>query len=244
MSRRQKFQFDREQLRITRGALILLFLEVGVSLVWLFIDPAAKLRMASWIVPTGDSVWREGKVWTLLTGPLLETRFISLLFQGVMLWMFVPALEKWVGTGRFLRFAVYTAVAGTVAGTLVGLATNGAVAITGLDPFIYASIIAFGIIYAKQPVQFFGVLPMTGRAFMWGMVAITAMFVVIGQEWTEGAAMAAAMLVGAGLASGKIDPIATWRRRKYEKARAHLSVVPPEVSTIPRRPKGDERYLN
>ena len=70
------------------------------------------------------------------------------------------------------------------------------------------------------------------------------MFVVIGQEWTEGAAMAAAMLVGAGLASGKIDPIATWRRRKYEKARAHLSVVPPEVSTIPRRPKGDERYLN
>jgi hypothetical protein len=132
----------------------------------------------------------------------------------------------------------------TTAGTLAGLALNREDLIAGMNPTILAGTVAFGVLYARQPVQFFGVLPMTGRAFMWGMVAITAMFVVIGQEWTEGAAMAAAMLVGAGLASGKIDPIATWRRRKYEKARAHLSVVPPEVSTIPRRPKGDERYLN
>ncbi len=242
MSRRQKFQFDREQLRITRGALILLFLEVGVSLVWLFIDPAAKLRMASWIVPTGDSVWREGKVWTLLTGPLLETRFISLLFQGVMLWMFVPALEKWVGTGRFLRFAVYTAVAGTVAGTLVGLATNGAIAITGLDPFIYASIIAFGIIYAKQPVQFFGVLPMTGRQLAYGITGFAFLFVLLQGAWQVGAAYAAAMGLAVLLTNQKWNPRLAWLRYKKRRERAHLAVIDGGKRAV-KKPKG-EQWLN
>ena len=36
----------------------------------------------------------------------------------------------------------------------------------------------------------------------------------------------------------------SWRRWRYAKARAHLTVIPPEVSTIPKRSKTDERYLN
>ena len=42
--------------------------------------------------------------------------------------------------------------------------------IFGLSPFMYASIVAFGIVYARQPVQFFGVLPLTGRQLMYGFI--------------------------------------------------------------------------
>lgn len=243
--RRTSFtQIDPDSFRITRVALILLFALAGTSLVFGLSDGPAQARLVEWLLPTPSGVWREGKAWTLVTGPFLETNFVSLFFEALMLWMLMPRLERWWGPRRFLMFAGLTAVAGTVAGTLAGLALDQEHAIAGLNPTILAGTIAFGVLYAKQPVQFFGVLPMTGRAFMWGMVALTALFVLIGQEWVEGAADAAAMLVGAGLASGRIDPIATWRRRKYARARAHLSVVPPEVSTIPRRPKGDEKYLN
>ncbi|MCE9580569.1 MAG: rhomboid family intramembrane serine protease [Deltaproteobacteria bacterium] len=245
MSRRQKFQFDREQLRITRGALILLFLEVGVSLVWLFLDPPAKARMASWIVPTGDSVWREGKVWTLVTGPLLETEFISLLLNGVVMWLFVPGLERWVGTNRFLRFAIYTAVAGTVAGTLLGLATDGGVPIVGLAPFTYAALVAYGTIYAKQPVQFFGVVPMTGRQLTIGISAFVFLFVLLQGAWERGAAYAAAMGLAVLLTNQKWNPRLAWLRYKKRRERAHLAVIDGGKHTPPKKPKPKgEQWLN
>ena len=244
--RRPGFQkFDTSQLRITRVAMILLFALVGMSLVFAMSGEEGKLRLAAWLVPFPDSVWREGKVWTLVTGPFLEIRMLSLVFEGLMIWLFLPALERWWGPRRFIMFVVVTAIAGTVAGTLVGLATGRLVPILGLDPTLFAAAVAFGIIHAKAPIQFFGVLPLTGRQFMWGMIALITAFVLVGQEWEEGGAMAAATLLGAGLASGRIDPIAWWRRRRYAKARAHLAVVPPPpAAPPPRRTKPDDRWVN
>lgn len=249
VSRRPSFQhFDRSQLKITRVAMLLLFALVGVSLVFAMQQPVGKARMVEWLVPTGDAVWREGKVWTLLTGPFIEVRLIALIFQGLMIWMMLPALERWWGPRRFALFVGATALAGTVAGTLMDLVTGRPVGIVGLDPTLFASAIAFGILYARQPIQFFGVLPMTGRQFMYGMIGLVAVFIVIGQDWEDGAAMAAAMLMAAGLTTGKLDPIASWRRWRYARARAHLKVVPPPPKDGPgggrKRTKTDERYLN
>src|SRR5690606_25765999 len=108
-------------------------------------------------------VFERGRVWTLVTSPLIEVEFFSLLLTGLILWMFVPTLERFWGTGRFYRFVAITSVVGMLGGCLVGFATGRDVPISGLTPFTYASIVAFGIIYARQPVQFFGVLPLTGR---------------------------------------------------------------------------------
>ncbi len=245
--RRTVFQhFDKSQLRITKVALVLLFALVGLSLVFAMSGDAAQARMVEWLVPTPTSVWREGKVWTLITGVFLEVRLLTLVFEGMMIWMMLPALERWWGPRRFAMFVAATAISGTVAGTLFGLVTGRDVPILGLDPTLFASAIAFGILYARQPIQFFGVLPMTGRQFMYGMIGLVTLFVVIGQAWEEGAAMAAAMLIAAGLSSGKLDPIATYRRWRYARARAHLAVVPPPTATAnkPRRGKTDERWLN
>lgn len=255
VARRPVFQsFDRSQLKITRVAMFLLFALVGTSLVYAMLEGApdepgsAKARMIELVVPSAEAVWQDGRVWTLLTGPFIEIRILSLLFQGLMIWLLLPALERWWGPRRFLLFVGLTALAGTLAGTLMGVATGRNVAIVGLDPTLFASAIAFGILYARQPIQFFGVLPMTGRQFMYGMIGLVALFILIGQDWEEGASMAAAMLMAAGLTTGKLDPIATWRRWRYERARAHLKVVPgPDGKGgggKRKKRKTDERYLN
>lgn len=229
--------------------MILLFALVGVSLVFAMQEPDGKDRMARLLVPSSDSVWREGRIWTLVTGPFIELRIFGLVFQGLMIWMMLPALERWWGPRRFALFVGLTALAGTVAGTLMGVVTGRNVPIVGLDPTLFASAIAFGILYARQPIQFFGVLPMTGRQFMYGMLALVAVFILIGQQWEEGAAMGAAMLVAAGITSGRVDPIAIWRRWRYDRARSHLSVVPPPPPSGGGKgkrggSKTDERYLN
>jgi membrane associated rhomboid family serine protease len=222
---RRRFTFDSSQLRITRGALILIFLQVGVSLVWLMLDQSTKTSLAEWLVATPDQVWRRGKVWTLVTGPLLEPRFVTLCLTVFMLWMFLPQLERFWGTRRFLRFAAMTSIAGAIAGTLVGLATGREVAITGFDPIIYSGIVAYGVIYARQPVQFFGVLPMTGRQLMYGILAFLVLFVVLQQAWEEGAAYAAAILLTAALLNKTWSPELWWQRWRRRRARRHLDVL-------------------
>lgn len=246
MRRPALHQSDRDQLRITRGALILLFLFLAVSLVFAMSSDATKARMAEWLVPYPDGVWRDGKVWTLVTGPLLEDHMVPLVFQSLMIWLMLPVLERWWGPGRFALFVGATALAGSVGGTLVGLATGTPVPILGLDPTLFAGAIAFGIIHARAPVRFFGVLPLTGRQFMWGMLGVIAAFILIGQEWEEGGAIALGTAVGAAMASGSIDPVAWWRRRRYARTRSHLRVVPPPPVAPPpgRRTKTDDRYLN
>ena len=222
--------------------MIVLGLQVGMSLVWLLSNADAKVTLANWFIASPSQVFEDGKVWTLVTSPLLEIDFLALLLTALMLWMFVPTLERFWGTPRFFRFVVITSVVGTLAGCLMGLATgNMNVPVFGLSPFTYASIVAFGIIYARQPVQFFGVLPLTGRQLMLGFIAFLVLFIGLQGLWEKGASFAAAMGVAAIMTSKKWSPGLALKRWRISRARAKLTVLEGGAA----KPKRDgERYLN
>ncbi|HEY8141482.1 MAG TPA: rhomboid family intramembrane serine protease [Kofleriaceae bacterium] len=228
---RRRWQRFMGQAQITRGALYLLFVSVGLSLVFLISNDEVRADFAYWLGASGYTVWSELHLWQLLTSPLLETSFVSLLFQGFALWMFLPALERWWGMKRFLLFALYTSVIGTVAGTLVGLALGGVHAlhfVTGLDPFVFSGIVAYGILFSTQQVQFFGVLPMTGKQLTIGIVAFVALFVVVGQAWVDGAALAASMVFTWAMVSDRFSPrlwLLKSKQRRLRRRRGHLQVV-------------------
>jgi membrane associated rhomboid family serine protease len=220
--------------------MIIAGLEIGLSLVWLLSTPDGRRMISEWITATPMNVFENFRVWTLGTSPFLETSFISLLLHVVMLWMFIPTLERFWGTPRFIRFFAITSVIGTLGGTLAGLATGHNIPIPGLSPFIYASVVAFGIIYARQPVQFFGVLPLTGRQLMFGFMGFVALFVVLQQFWELGAAYAAAMLAAAVMTSKKWSPALAWRRWRIARARAKLSVIDGGKP----KPRDEKKWLN
>jgi membrane associated rhomboid family serine protease len=231
-------------LRITRGALIVAGLELGLSLVWLLSDHATRIQMSQWLEATPSSVVEHGRVWTLATGVFLETNFIALLLHMAVLWMFVPTLERFWGTARFYRFVAITSLAGTAVGCALALALQDMTsAVSGLDPFIYAAIAAFGILYARQPVQIFGVLPLTGRQLMYGIIGFLALSVVIQRHWVLGAAYAAAMLAAGLLTSKRWSPGLAWRRWRIARARARLKVMSGGKGHVP--PVRDEhKWLN
>jgi membrane associated rhomboid family serine protease len=236
------------QFKITRGAGIILAVSVIASLAYLLCDLPLRAQIQQWAGPTGSSVWREGKVWTLLTGPLLETRFISLIMQAFVIWSFVPTMERHWGTARLLRFAIMTSVAGTVGGTLVGFALGSDIPIFGVDPFVYATIVAFGVLYAKQPVRFFGAIPMTGQQMAIGILGFLFLFVLLQSRWEHGGALVAAIAMALFLTSRKYNPRILYKRWQLRRARSHLSLVPnqPSDKGAGRGGKGktDERWIN
>jgi membrane associated rhomboid family serine protease len=231
-------------LRITRGALIVAGLELGLSLVWLLSELATDPRAREWLEATPSAVFEHGRVWTLVTGVFLERNFLALLLHMMVLWMFVPTLERFWGTARFYRFVAITSLAGTVAGCLFGLATHDMhAAVSGLDPFIYAAIVAFGIVYARQPVQFFGVLPLTGRQLMYGIIGFLAFSVLIQQHWMLGVAYGAAMLAAAILTSKRWSPGLMWKRWRIARARARLKVMTGGKDPAA-KPRDEHKWLN
>jgi membrane associated rhomboid family serine protease len=242
VSVQQRFRFS--GLRITRGALIVAGLELGLSLVWLLADLATRAQLSQWLEATPANVFQHGRVWTLATGVFLERDFIALILHITVLWMFVPTLERFWGTNRFYRFVAITSLVGTLAGCAFGLLTGELnVPISGLNPFIYASIVAFGIVYARQPVQFFGVLPLTGRQLMYGFLAFLALFVVATKAWENGVAFGAAMLAAAIMTSKRWSPGLAWKRWRIARARARLKVMSGGKGPVP--PARDEhKWLN
>jgi membrane associated rhomboid family serine protease len=231
-------------LRITRGALIVAGLEIGLSLVWLLSDLATRDLLAQWLEATPANVFERGRVWTLATGVFLERDFIALVLHVSVLWMFVPTLERFWGTARFYRFVAITSLVGTVAGCAFGLALRDmGVAISGLNPFIYASIVAFGIVYARQPVQFFGVLPLTGRQLMYGFLAFLTVYIVAQGAWAHGAAFAAAMLAAAILTSKRWSPGLAWKRWRIARARSRLKVMSGGKAHLPKA-RDERKWLN
>ena len=218
------------QARITRGCLYLLFVTAGLSMVYLLGGDDLRVRMVEALSGSGTSVWGELRLWQLVTSSLLEPSFVSLLFQGFALWMFLPALERWWGMKRFLLFALWTSLVGVAAGTLVGWllgVPHVLVIVGGLDPFVFGGIVAYGILFSTQQVQFFGVLPMTGKQLTWGIIAFVGLFIVVGQAWVDGAAMAAAMILAWLMVSERFAPRLWMLKGKQRRMRkkSHLQLV-------------------
>lgn len=242
MSVKQRLRFSGT--RITRGALIIAGLEIGLSLVWLLADVATRAQLSRWLEATPANVFEHARVWTLATGVFIEHDLIALVLHVVVLWMFVPTLERFWGTARFYQFFAITSLVGALAGCAFGLVTGRMnVLVGGLNPFVYASIVAFGIVYARQPVQFFGVLPLTGRQLMYGFIGFLVIYVGATQQWESGAAFAAAMIAAAVITSKRFSPGLMWKRWRIARARKHLKVMAGGKGHVP--PTRDEhKYLN
>jgi membrane associated rhomboid family serine protease len=243
----RRAKFDTSQLRITRGALIIAALQVGLSIVYLMSGKSGQATLSEWIVASPSNIFHNYRIWTLATSPFLEPDFFSLLLTMFMLWAFVPTLERFWGTARFYRFVAITSLAGTVGGVLVGQLVGRDYPIVGLSPFTFAAVVAFGVIYARQPVRFFGVLPLTGRQMMFGFIGFLLLFILLQGLWEKGAAYASAMIAAAIMTSKTWSPALAYKRWKIARARSRLSVIeggaPRTPPTTPRK-KPDERFLN
>ena len=240
MSQRRRFQFS--SLGITRGALIIFGIQLGVSLVWMMLEPEMKATAGEYLIASPSQIFEHGRVWTLITSPFLEPSFFQLLLIGFMMFSFVPTLERFWGTARFYRFVAATSLVGVMCGVLLGKLIGVDAPIFGLSPFVWGTMVAYGVVYARQPVQIWGVLPLTGRQMMWGFIAFLTLFIVLQQRWWDGAAYAGGMVTAAIIVSKRWSPGLVWKRWKISRARAKLTVM--QGGAAPKPKRDEQKWLN
>jgi membrane associated rhomboid family serine protease len=214
--------------RLTRGVAWLVGIVAASFLVFLFAGASANASLFRWLLLTPYSLFHEGKIWQLATSAVVypTSDVVAFLLDGLMLFLFVPILEKWWGTKRFVTFVIATSLVGNLAAAAVGAALGQPlVAIYGLTPFIYGSIVAFGVLFAQQPVQLFGVMPIKGSSLALGAAALMLLRVLLEKEWVTGAGAFTAMGLAYVMTTGSFTPNLWWLKWKRWRVRKKLGVL-------------------
>jgi membrane associated rhomboid family serine protease len=167
--------------RLTPVVTWLIGIFIALFLIFSLSGTEAKLFLIRWLALTPDSLL-GGEVWKLVTTTFLAGTPITFLLDVVVLWMFVPTLERAWGRKRFLTFFFLTSITGNLVAALFGL-WFGPAAIIGMAPFLYAAIAAFGVQWADAPVQFFGVIPMKAKVLAIGVTIIMLIATLLNREW-------------------------------------------------------------
>jgi membrane associated rhomboid family serine protease len=157
------------------GIFIALFLVFSLSGV------QAKAFLIRWLALTPESLL-GGEVWKLVTTTFLAGNALTFLLDVLVLWMFVPTLERAWGQKRFLTFFFLTSITGNLVAALFGLLL-GPTPIIGMAPFLYAAIAAYGVQWGDAPVQFFGVIPMKAKVLAIGVTVIMLIATLLNREW-------------------------------------------------------------
>ena len=210
--------------RITRGVAYLIAIQVGVFVVAVFLDPASLGRLVDALVLTPAAL-ANGHVWKLLSTTLVTLDVWTLVFDCLVLWLFLPALEDWWGTRRFLWFFVWTSLVGNTVGALVGLALAPEHALGGITPFVLASLVAYGVLWSDRVVNLWGVFPIKGRALAIGVAVLLALWVLFRAAWIEGAAFFSAMGLAWAMTKGVWTPNLWWLRYRRWRLRRRYKVI-------------------
>lgn len=150
---------------------IIIVLNVLVFAMWVLSGPS-ELMLNNFLV-SWDGL-AEGRYWTLLTSVFSQNMFLHIFINMFVLNSFGTLLEQVLGSWRFLRFYL---VAGVVSSASHCLVSNFIIhqpeqAALGASGAIAGLVLVFSLIFPKEKILLFGIIPMPA---LWGALAFVAL---------------------------------------------------------------------
>lgn len=161
----------------------------------------------------------SGAVWQLVTYPFLHGSLSHIFFNGLVLYMVGPDLERRWGTSRFTWYFSACAIGGAVLQTLLwGISLlvipsisdfMGYTPIIGASGALYGLFVAFGMLYGDSQVLVFFMFPMRAKSFVMLLTAMEVLSAVFYSDpRVEGGGVAHLVHLG-GLITGYL--LIKWR---------------------------------
>jgi len=216
--------------RVPASVGVLLALTGGASL-WGALDPRVPAFAA--LIPQAIL---EGQVWRIVTWPFVQRDVLGLLFGGFMLWSLGQQLSYAWSERRFVvRFISTTVVAG-VGTTLVAVVLNDpSLGHFGIWPVVIALLVSWAMMFPDRQVNFWGVLPMTGKTLallvvggtvlsglfnggVRGLTTMTPHLIAIAMAWLQARGLGAQRRWSQGARQW-------WSEREQKRRSRHLKVV-------------------
>lgn len=159
--------------RIVRVTSVLIALNVAVFLLWQISDPSDDGFMARNFLVSGVAL-REGRWWTLVTSVFSHFALLHIFLNMYVLRSFGAVMEQSLGRARFLRFYLGAGIVASLCHCLVSaylLGQPGLPAL-GASGAISGVVLLFALVYPRQRLLFFGLLPAPA---IWGALLFVGM---------------------------------------------------------------------
>lgn len=136
---------------------------------------------------------REGRLYQLLTAPLMHADLLHLGFNMLTLWWLGPWLERELGRRRYVWFSIVCALSASAGFILVGFRTQAV--FLGYSGVILGVLMGLALLCPYRRVYVFGLFPMKMKA---AMAVFGAIELYLTLTSTGGAANAAHLFGAAG----------------------------------------------
>jgi membrane associated rhomboid family serine protease len=216
--------------RLTPVTTWLLLVELAAFIVYAFAGGPAFVRDHLALTPV--AAVRRFEVWQVVTAVWFHVSGLALFGSLIGLFIIGPLLERPWGGRRFLTFFVVTGVLANLGAALVGGLFGWQQVLGGCGPSLVALLIAFGLMYRRQQVLFFGVAPMRGLHIALFLTGLWVLLAVLAADFVAVAAYAAAAGLGALLGTGRwsLDGVLgriarAWERLRQRRLRRRYKVL-------------------
>ncbi|MFB6263043.1 MAG: rhomboid family intramembrane serine protease [Bradymonadaceae bacterium] len=163
-----------------------------------------------YLIVSGDQVFENLYVWTIVTYAFWHWTFQHLLFNGIALWMFGGFLDRRWSTRKFWRFSLICAAGGGVTIALWQWLTGTSIPTLGYSGAVMGLVAAFAWYNWDRTIQFF-FFPMTGKMLLIFFIVIDFARVIGAHEPISISGHIGGMVTGLLLVSG------LWRPRKIKR---------------------------
>ncbi|TGN20019.1 rhomboid family intramembrane serine protease [Leptospira idonii] len=130
----------------------------------------------------------KGFVWQVVTYSFLHVQFWNLLMNMLMLWMFGGQLEEHWGSKPFLKFYIFSNLAGALAAVIAAFFGMSPGIVVGASSAVYALLFAYALTWPNREMLFMLIFPLKAK-----YVAILFMLILL---FSGGGAIVYTSLIG------------------------------------------------
>lgn len=188
--------------KLTRINKVVLVVSIGLFLVASISNAVGALKLHHLLGLSGSGI-SSGFLFQLITYPFVETSFMGILFNSLIIWFIGSELEKQWGEKIYLRFMLLLILGvGIIYSAVTILFLNGTgfynSPLYGLSGLNLAYLIAYATLFPDRQMAFMMLFPMKAKTFCWILVAIEAYTAIVSSAntaWAHLLAMALGFLI-------------------------------------------------
>jgi membrane associated rhomboid family serine protease len=139
--------------------------------------------MREWLEASPEGIFKQGRIWQLLTATFLHAHLLHIVFNMWFLWLVGREMESLYGSRDFLAFYLSAAVISTLGWAAIQAFQPGHHYMLGASGAVMAVLTLFTLFYPKREILFF-FIPMP----MWAVLGIYLVFPLISERERLGVA--------------------------------------------------------
>ncbi len=173
-----------------RGVNKIIIITTGVFfLAGAILKAIGALSLVSYLGLSGADLF-HGHIYQLITYPFMETQFMSMLFNCLLVWMIGSDLEAQWGQRVYLRFlGMIVLTVGIIFSLVTFLFFYGTTMygspLHGLNGINFALLVAYATLFPQRQMSLMMIFPVQAKVFCWILVGIEAYMAIFSSFMTS-----------------------------------------------------------